>query len=86
MTGQGQQIAVGCDGFGQPIDLIGLYGHPLERRSTGEMNQVEAKEIVGGYFMVKAADYEEAVTLSKTCPHLRYGGRIELREIHPMHG
>ena len=46
----------------------------------------EAKEIVGGYFMVKAADYEEAVTLSKTCPHLRYGGRIELREIHPMHG
>ena len=46
----------------------------------------EAKEIVGGYFMVEAANYDEAVDLSRTCPHLRYGGRIELREIHPVHG
>lgn len=42
----------------------------------------EAKEIVGGYFLVKAADYNEAVTLCESSPHLRYGGRIELREIH----
>lgn len=46
----------------------------------------EAKEIVGGYFLLKAADYEEAITLSESCPHLRYGGRIELREIHPVNG
>ncbi len=45
----------------------------------------EAKEVIGGYFMIKAADYDEAVEISRGCPHLRYGGRIELREIDPIH-
>jgi len=43
----------------------------------------EAKEVIGGFFSVKAADYNEAVEISKGCPHLKYGGRIELREIEP---
>jgi hypothetical protein len=43
----------------------------------------EAKEVIGGYFTIEAADYAEAVELSKTCPHLKYGGRIELREVEP---
>ncbi|MCO6509849.1 MAG: hypothetical protein J5I65_03580 [Aridibacter famidurans] len=41
----------------------------------------EAKEVLGGYFAIKAADYDEAVEISKDCPHLKYGGRIELRKI-----
>ncbi len=44
----------------------------------------EAKEVVGGYFMLEAKDYVEAVRLSEDCPHLALGGRIELREIDPM--
>ena len=42
---------------------------------------VEAKEALGGYFAIKAADYDEAVEISKNCPHLKYGGWIELRKI-----
>ncbi len=45
----------------------------------------EAKEVIGGFFMIKAADYAEAVEISRTCPHLAYGGRIELREVDPIH-
>ncbi len=45
----------------------------------------EAKEVIGGYFMIEAADYDEAVAISRECPHLRYGGRIELREVDPIH-
>ena len=41
----------------------------------------EAKEVIGGFFHIKAADYDEAVKLSKSCPHLRYRGRIELRRV-----
>ncbi len=41
----------------------------------------EAKEIMGGYFIIQAASYDEAVEISKECPHLKFGGRIELREI-----
>ena len=43
----------------------------------------ETKEIIGGYFLVEASDYEEAATLASGCPHLTYGGRIELREVEP---
>jgi len=45
----------------------------------------EAKEVIGGFFSVTAATYDEAVEISKTCPHLKFGGRIELREIEPTH-
>lgn len=43
----------------------------------------EAKEVIGGFFTINAADYDEAVAISKDCPHLKYGGRIEVREIEP---
>ena len=45
----------------------------------------EAKEVIGGYFMIKAGDWDEAVTISRECPHLKYGGRIELRQIEEIH-
>lgn len=41
----------------------------------------EAKEVIGGLFHIQAADYETAIELSRSCPHLRYGGTIELRQI-----
>ena len=44
----------------------------------------EAKEVIGGFFTIAAADYDEAVEMSRDCPHLKYGGRIELREIEPV--
>ncbi|MBK5292072.1 MAG: transcription initiation protein [Acidobacteriia bacterium] len=43
-----------------------------------------AKEVLGGYFLIKADNYEQAVEICKGCPHLRLGGRIELREIEGM--
>jgi hypothetical protein len=42
----------------------------------------ETKEVVGGYFLVAAASYEEAVQLASTCPHLDFG-RIEVRRVEP---
>lgn len=44
----------------------------------------EAKEVIGGYFIVSAPDYDEAAKIASGCPHLRYGGRIELREVEMM--
>jgi hypothetical protein len=41
----------------------------------------EAKEVVGGYFTIEAADYDEAIAIASDCPHLKYGSRIELRQI-----
>ncbi len=44
----------------------------------------ETKEVIGGYFILEAADYAEAAQLSKSCPHLAFGGTIELRQIDSM--
>jgi hypothetical protein len=44
----------------------------------------EAKEIIGGFFTIVAADYAEATQLCADCPHLELGGKIELREIEPV--
>ena len=44
----------------------------------------EAKEVLGGYYIVNASSYDEAVELAKTGPHLRYNGRIEIRQIDPL--
>ena len=41
----------------------------------------EAKEMVGGYFLVRAADLDEATALARECPFLRYGMSIEIRPV-----
>jgi len=45
----------------------------------------ETKELVGGYFMITAKDYDEACTVAEGGPHLGYGGTIEIRQIHEIH-
>jgi len=42
----------------------------------------ETKEILGGYYAIEAADYNEAVERTMDHPHLEYGGTIELRQIY----
>jgi hypothetical protein len=43
----------------------------------------EAKEVVGGYFVFRAANYEEAVELTRDCPFLE-DCTLELRQTDPM--
>jgi hypothetical protein len=40
---------------------------------------VEGIEEPLGFFVLRASDRAEALKLSMGCPHLRYGGRVELR-------
>jgi hypothetical protein len=44
---------------------------------------VESKELIGGYFMVTADSFEDAVDLCRDCPHLAYGA-IEVRCVAKM--
>jgi hypothetical protein len=38
----------------------------------------EAKEVLGGYFVVEAPSYAAAVRIARTCPHLEFGS-LEIR-------
>jgi hypothetical protein len=40
-------------------------------------------ERVGGFFLIRARDLIEAQRIAASCPHLKHGGRIELRPIQP---
>lgn len=42
----------------------------------------EAREVMGGLFVIDAASYDEVVELTKDCPHLDFGS-IEIREVQP---
>jgi hypothetical protein len=37
--------------------------------------------ILGGFFIVRVADRNEALTLARRCPHLKHGGRVVLRRL-----
>ena len=67
---------------GEKLDLGGVVlqptsGVPATRRWTPE------ESFLGGYFIVRAVNYEEAARIATTCPHLKYGGTIEVRRIEP---
>jgi hypothetical protein len=42
----------------------------------------EAREVIGGLFILEANSYDEVVELSRDCPHLEFGS-IEIREVDP---
>jgi hypothetical protein len=43
----------------------------------------EAKEQMGGYYLVECKDLDEAITIAKRIPTLRSGGSIEVRPLVP---
>lgn len=53
-----------------------LFAEDTEPRSASVWG-----EALGGLFLVRAADYDAALAIARSCPHLKYGGWIELRRI-----
>ena len=46
----------------------------------GDM-KVKRAESIGGFFLIRAESYEQALTIARQSPHLKYGGVIEVRRI-----
>jgi len=44
----------------------------------------ETKEILAGYYVIEAESYDRAVDHTRDCPHLEYGGTIEVRQVDDM--
>lgn len=41
----------------------------------------EGKEVVGGFFIINAKDYDEAVKICDDYPDYGYGGSIQVRQV-----
>jgi hypothetical protein len=42
----------------------------------------ETKEVLGGFYTIEAANYDEAVQKALTHPHVEYGNTIEVRQVY----
>jgi len=51
--------------------------------SAGAVPSPPGEPRLAGYFLIRAADQRTALEIARSCPHVRYGGRIVLREIEP---
>jgi len=67
-----------------------VAGHPLgfEGKSVSGKNRAvtdgpfaEAKEAIGGYFMLDVATMDEAVAIARQCPGLPFGAKVEVRPV-----
>ncbi len=45
---------------------------------------VESKEVVGGYILINADSYAEAVAIARGCPGLDGEIAVEVREVEPL--
>lgn len=46
----------------------------------------EAKEVVGGCYLIEAKGYEDAVELARNRPHAELGGTIDVRMVDDLAG
>jgi hypothetical protein len=60
-------------------------GHVIsgKSRSVADGPFAEAKESIGGFFLLKVETMEEALAIGKECPALPYGLTVEVRPVAP---
>lgn len=68
-------------------------GQPLERsgkivrggsKSVTDGPFAEAKDVIGGFTLIRADDIAQAAELAKGCPILERGGDVEVRPVMQM--
>jgi hypothetical protein len=51
---------------------------------VSEQPSCSSESVIAGYFLIQARDYEQAQAIARGCPHLKYGGSIEIRQIDKL--
>ena len=69
---------------GEPLLPGGKLVSGKNGKSVTDGPYTEGKEIVGGYFLIKAKDLAEAVDISKDCPSFDHGGFVQVRQVMKM--
>lgn len=67
---------------GNRLENSGRVLKPKDVVTNGPYTEI--KESIGGYTLIKAESYDDAINLSKSCPMLSFGGTVEIREISPL--
>ena len=66
---------------GEPLEDAGKVLSGKHGQTVTDGPFTEAKEAIGGYFILRARDFDEAVEIAKGCPIFESGGTCEVRPI-----
>jgi len=66
---------------GEPLMSGGKLVSGTNGKSVTDGPYTEGKEVVGGFFIINAKDIDEAVELSKGCPDLDQGSKVQVRQV-----
>ena len=70
-----------------------LSGEPLlpggklvigPNKSVTDGPYLEGKEVVGGFIIINAKDFNQAAEISKGCPDFQYNGSVQVRQVMKM--
>jgi hypothetical protein len=67
----------------QPTSTATVVRERNGRRIATDGPFAEAKEQVGGYYLVECGDLDEAITIAGRIPSVRVGAAIEVRPVMP---
>ena len=68
---------------GQPLVHEGRIVSGKKGRAVADGPFAESKEAIAGYFLIKAENLDEAVSIAKDYPCLNYGASVEVRKVAP---
>ena len=66
---------------GEPLLPGGKLVSGPNGKSVTDGPYTEGKEVVGGFFIINAKDIDEAITISKECPDLEFGTKVQVRQV-----
>jgi hypothetical protein len=75
-----RQLGVRHFVVGEKLDMDGWV---LKSSRVAGMSPMDLQDAPDGFFVIDASSDQEALAIARSCPFLRYGGRIEVRRIHP---
>jgi hypothetical protein len=75
LTEQGKVVA------GNPLEREGRIVSGKNGRVVSDGPFAEAKETIGGYFLLRVDTMDAAVAIAQDCPGLPYGIRVEVRPV-----
>ena len=70
----------------QPIATATTVRRKAGKTVTTDGPFAETKEQLGGYYLVKAKDLDEALAIAARCPAVDYGGTVEVRPVMEYNG
>lgn len=70
---------------GLPLDRTGKVVRADAEPALTDGPFLEAKDMVIGFIVIKARDWEHALEIAQSCPIAR-GGAVEVRPVSPMPG